>query len=105
MEYCSHLWNGSAKYQTEALDSVDRRARRIIGKKSLLMGNYTAYSTDVMLPAWRFFTGYLASVFRDFITLFLRHHSSAEQRDAVNGGILMWLTYRQHARSAFLVRF
>ncbi|CAH2218036.1 jg22219 [Pararge aegeria aegeria] len=31
MEYCSHLWGGSAKYQLEALDSVDRRARRIIG--------------------------------------------------------------------------
>ncbi|CAH2244787.1 jg5138 [Pararge aegeria aegeria] len=26
---CSHLWGGSAKYQLEALDSVDRRARRI----------------------------------------------------------------------------
>ncbi|CAH2238467.1 jg23938 [Pararge aegeria aegeria] len=31
MEYCSH----SAKYQLEALDSVDRRARRIIGDNSL----------------------------------------------------------------------
>ncbi|CAH2218321.1 jg23594 [Pararge aegeria aegeria] len=27
MEYCSHLWDGSVKYQ---LDSVDRRARRPI---------------------------------------------------------------------------
>ncbi|CAH2236486.1 jg21246 [Pararge aegeria aegeria] len=35
MEYCSHLWGGSAKYQLKALDSVDRRARRIIGDKSL----------------------------------------------------------------------
>ncbi|CAH2216719.1 jg26030 [Pararge aegeria aegeria] len=34
MEYCS-LWGGSAKYQLEALDSVDRRARRIIGDNSL----------------------------------------------------------------------
>ncbi|CAH2243694.1 jg8754 [Pararge aegeria aegeria] len=31
MEYCSHLWDGSAKYQLDALDSVDRRARRLIG--------------------------------------------------------------------------
>ncbi|CAH2226749.1 jg805, partial [Pararge aegeria aegeria] len=30
MEYCSHLWDGSAKYQLDALDSVDRRARRLI---------------------------------------------------------------------------
>ncbi|CAH2267266.1 jg14733 [Pararge aegeria aegeria] len=35
MEYCSHLWGGSAKYQLEALDSVVRRASRIIGDKSL----------------------------------------------------------------------
>ncbi|CAH2263442.1 jg13905 [Pararge aegeria aegeria] len=35
MQYCSHLLGGSAKYQLEALDSVDRRARRIIGDKSL----------------------------------------------------------------------
>ncbi|CAH2242596.1 jg14132 [Pararge aegeria aegeria] len=35
MEYCSHLWGGSAKYQLEALDSVDRRARRIICDKSI----------------------------------------------------------------------
>ncbi|CAH2240897.1 jg9634 [Pararge aegeria aegeria] len=31
IEYCSHLWDGSAKYQLDALDSVDRRARRLIG--------------------------------------------------------------------------
>ncbi|CAH2209118.1 jg20570 [Pararge aegeria aegeria] len=31
MEYCSHIWDGSAKYQLDALDSVDRRARRLIG--------------------------------------------------------------------------
>ncbi|CAH2216453.1 jg26298 [Pararge aegeria aegeria] len=31
MEYCSHLWDSSAKYQLDALDSVDRRARRLIG--------------------------------------------------------------------------
>ncbi|CAH2242801.1 jg25120 [Pararge aegeria aegeria] len=35
MEYCSHLLGGSAKYQFEALDSVDRSARRIIGDKLL----------------------------------------------------------------------
>lgn len=36
MEYCSHLWDGSAKYQLSALDSVERRARRLIGDKRLL---------------------------------------------------------------------
>ncbi|CAH2238038.1 jg21650 [Pararge aegeria aegeria] len=30
VEYCSHLWDGSAKYQLDALDSVDHRARRLI---------------------------------------------------------------------------
>ncbi|CAG9782712.1 unnamed protein product [Diatraea saccharalis] len=31
MEYRSHLWEGSAKYQLTALDSVDRRARKLVG--------------------------------------------------------------------------
>ena len=30
MEYCSHLWDGSAKYQLAALDSVERRAKMLI---------------------------------------------------------------------------
>ena len=36
MEYCSHLWDGSAKYQLAALDSVERRARRLIGDVKLV---------------------------------------------------------------------
>jgi len=30
MEYCCHLWDGSAKYQLAALDSVEKRAKKII---------------------------------------------------------------------------
>ncbi|KAL0878611.1 hypothetical protein ABMA27_003690 [Loxostege sticticalis] len=36
MEYCCHLWDGSAKYQLAALDSVERRAKRIIGDNKLV---------------------------------------------------------------------
>lgn len=36
MEYCCHLWDGSAKYQLAALDSVERRARKLIGDASLI---------------------------------------------------------------------
>ena len=36
MEYCSHLWDGSAKYQLEALESIERRAKRLIGKDTLV---------------------------------------------------------------------
>lgn len=36
MEYCSHLWEGSAKYQLAALDSVQRRAKRLIGDENLV---------------------------------------------------------------------
>ena len=35
MEYCSHLWDGSAKYQLAALDSIERRAKRLIGDETL----------------------------------------------------------------------
>ncbi|CAH2094022.1 unnamed protein product [Euphydryas editha] len=31
MEYCCDLWDGSARYQLEALESIDRRARKLIG--------------------------------------------------------------------------
>lgn len=31
VEYCSHLWDGSAKYLLDALDRLQRRAVRIIG--------------------------------------------------------------------------
>ncbi|RVE44603.1 hypothetical protein evm_010741 [Chilo suppressalis] len=31
VEYCSHLWDGSAKYLLDALDRLQRRAIRIIG--------------------------------------------------------------------------
>lgn len=36
MEYCSHLWDGSAKYQLEALETIDRRAKRLIGDDTMV---------------------------------------------------------------------
>ncbi|XP_045503597.1 uncharacterized protein LOC123700430 [Colias croceus] len=35
MEYCSHLWAGAPQYQLLPLDSVQRRAVRVIGKQAL----------------------------------------------------------------------
>ncbi|XP_045497535.1 uncharacterized protein LOC123695674 [Colias croceus] len=35
VEYCSHLWAGAAKYQLNALDSIEKRAIRLIGNESL----------------------------------------------------------------------
>ncbi|CAH2234379.1 jg23681 [Pararge aegeria aegeria] len=37
MEYCSHLWDCSAKYELDALDAMDRRARRLISRNDLLV--------------------------------------------------------------------
>ncbi|CAH2245637.1 jg6548 [Pararge aegeria aegeria] len=67
MEYCSHLWDGSAKYQLDALDSVDRRARRLIGdlaNKKLQSLYYVA-----RLPAcFRCSIGYiLESVLKNYL--------------------------------------
>lgn len=36
MEYCCHLWDGSAKYQLAALDSIEKRAKRLIGDPALI---------------------------------------------------------------------
>lgn len=35
VEYCSHLWDGSAKYLLDALDRLQRRASRIIGDEEV----------------------------------------------------------------------
>lgn len=35
MEYCSHLWDGSARYQLDALEAIDRRARRLVDDEEL----------------------------------------------------------------------
>ncbi|KAJ0180403.1 hypothetical protein K1T71_003807 [Dendrolimus kikuchii] len=35
IEYCSHLWDGSAKYQLEALESIEKRARKLVGNDRL----------------------------------------------------------------------
>ncbi|RVE49051.1 hypothetical protein evm_006297 [Chilo suppressalis] len=35
MEYCSHLWDGSAKYQLEALEAIEKRAIKLIGNDAL----------------------------------------------------------------------
>ncbi|CAH2233488.1 jg27356 [Pararge aegeria aegeria] len=93
MEYCSHLWGGSANYQLEALDSVDRRARRIKGDKSL-----TQAKLHSLQYRRNFFTGYTSvSVLRNFTILFLLRRSTQEQRDTMRGGILMCLIFHQHA--------
>ena len=36
MEYCSHLWNGSAKHQLDALEYIERRAKKLINDDALV---------------------------------------------------------------------
>ncbi|KAJ8705935.1 hypothetical protein PYW07_010712 [Mythimna separata] len=36
MEYSSHLWDGSARYQLEALEAIETRAKKIIGNDALV---------------------------------------------------------------------
>ena len=38
VEYCSHLWAGAPKYQLDPLDSLQRRAIRIVGDPNLTDG-------------------------------------------------------------------
>ncbi|KAJ8713483.1 hypothetical protein PYW07_013853 [Mythimna separata] len=39
VEYCSHIWAGAAKCHLAALDSVERRAKRLIGDPDLVKTN------------------------------------------------------------------
>ena len=36
MEYCCHLWDGSAKYQLATLDSIENRAKKLIGDTAIV---------------------------------------------------------------------
>ncbi|XP_038218677.1 uncharacterized protein LOC119837223 [Zerene cesonia] len=36
MEYCSHLWDGFAKYQLETLEAIERRAKKLINDGDLV---------------------------------------------------------------------
>uniref|UniRef100_A0A2H1W1R9 SFRICE_036792 n=1 Tax=Spodoptera frugiperda TaxID=7108 RepID=A0A2H1W1R9_SPOFR len=36
MEYCSHLWDGSAKCQLDALEHIERRAKKLINDDALV---------------------------------------------------------------------
>ncbi|CAH2238685.1 jg4359 [Pararge aegeria aegeria] len=56
MEYCSHLWDGYAKYQLDALDSVYRRAKRLIGN-------------DLVVSRLQSLEHWLAPVFKTFACL------------------------------------
>ena len=39
LEYCCHIWEGSARYQLDALDSIEHRAKRLIGNDILVETN------------------------------------------------------------------
>ena len=38
MEYCCHLWGGSAKYQLATLDAIENRAKKLIGDSAIVEG-------------------------------------------------------------------
>ncbi|CAK1598398.1 unnamed protein product [Parnassius mnemosyne] len=42
MEYCCHIWAGAAKCYLAALESVERRAKRLIGDPNLVKTNLTS---------------------------------------------------------------
>ncbi|XP_045510136.1 uncharacterized protein LOC123705420 [Colias croceus] len=67
MEYCSHLWDGSAKYQLESLEAIERRAKRLINDDVLIGKKLQSLAHRRIV--YRFFTGYtLESALRNCTT-------------------------------------
>ncbi|CAH2252077.1 jg13875 [Pararge aegeria aegeria] len=104
MEYCSHLWGGSAKYQPEALDSVDRHARRIIGDNSLTQAKPHSLqhrrNVACLSVFYRIYFGQCAQELHNLVPSSPFYHRTARHRE--HDGILMWFIFHQHARNFFI---
>ena len=86
MEYCSHLWDGSAKYQLEALNSVDRRARRIINDDLLTSNHLQPLEHRRMVASlsvfYRIHFGECSKALFELIEPSPFHHRSTRRRQA-----------------------
>ena len=61
MEYCSHLWDSSAKYELQALNTIEKRARKLVKDKTLLDTQVQSLRyRRVGLPHCLFFTAYIS---------------------------------------------
>ncbi|CAH2237729.1 jg13478 [Pararge aegeria aegeria] len=104
MDYCSHLWDGSAKYQLDALDSVDRRARRLIGDlaNKKLQSLEHRRKVACLSVFYRIYFGVCAQQLFD---LFPPRLFTIEPRGTVMICIPTWSIYRGRVRIASHLRF
>ncbi|CAH2210118.1 jg14194 [Pararge aegeria aegeria] len=105
MEYCSHLWDGSAKYQLDALGSVDRRARRLIGDQANKKLKSLEHRRKVACLSvfYRIYFGECAQELFDLVPPSPFYHRTARHPYVVC--IPTWSIYRGRVRSASHLRF
>ena len=109
MEYCSHLWDGSAKYQLAALDSVDRRARRIIGNEALCNAKLQTLDhrrkVACLSVFYRIYFGECAQELFDLVPPSPFYHRTARHRSSLHPYVvdIPWTRTKRFA-SSFLIR-
>ena len=108
IEYCSRLWDGSAKYQLATLDSVERRAKKLIDdakpvEKNLHTRVCRLEPTAARSPACRSSTECTSvSVLKSSMSSFHLPPFTIGRLDGPQGIISFWLIFQIFAPSALL---
>ncbi|XP_063362860.1 uncharacterized protein LOC134651689 [Cydia amplana] len=88
MEYCCHLWDGSAKYQLAALDSIERRAHRLLGDdpavKSKLQSLDHRRRVACLSVFYRIHSGECAQELHDLIPPSPFHHRTSRRGERMH---------------------
>ncbi|CAH2243564.1 jg12875 [Pararge aegeria aegeria] len=105
MEYCSHLWDGSAKYQLDALDSVDRRARRLIGNNLVVSRLQSLEHRRKVACLAVFYKIHFGECAQELFDLVKPSPFTIELRGTERICTVTLLKYHQHVRSVLLLPF
>ncbi|XP_063378525.1 uncharacterized protein LOC134665481, partial [Cydia fagiglandana] len=108
MEYCSYLWSGAPQYQLLPLDSIQRRAVRIVGDPELTDGlEPLSLRRDVgsLCMFYRLYNGECSEELFDLVPSSRFYHRTSSQRSKVHPHFLdTWHTKNKRACRSFLPR-
>lgn len=108
MEYCSHLWAGAPAYQLDPLDSVQRRATRIVDDPNLTDGlEPLSLRRDIgsLCVFYRLYNGECSEELFDMVPTARFHHRTARRRCGAHPHILEPpLAITQRFSRTFLLR-
>ncbi|XP_026314041.1 uncharacterized protein LOC113225816 [Hyposmocoma kahamanoa] len=108
MEYCSHLWAGAPKYQLDPLDSIQRRAVRIVDDPMLTDGlEPLSLRRDVgsLCVFYRLYNGECSDELFELVPPSLFYHCTTRRRRRLHPHFLdAWHVTTTRASRSFLPR-